>query len=223
MGKSNAILEKWWDSILPDKTYGRVALLGFTQTPLYLQRRGDHIDLYDLSGEGQLNWIEPWEINSQWNLNGKYDLIVSTRCPYFSKNKTQFLENIKRHLTEDGCFFLDWGLGDHWRFENYKVGWKKDGEHEYAYAENNFLWSTFWDRSLSVDIEVLKFENWITDRYPNEYLDQIIYKEVPVVFTKEDFRDAGLSIKKIETKTLWPLSPALYIAVIGGNENFTSR
>jgi SAM-dependent methyltransferase len=219
MGKSNAILEKWWDSILPDKTYGRVAVLGAMHRPCYLERRSDHMDLYDLQGQGILNWVEPWEINSEWKLNGKYDLIVSTRCPYFAKNKMQFLENIKRHLTDEGEFFLDWGLGDHWRFKNYKVGWKKDGEHEWAYGENNFLWSTFWCKSLVVDDEVQKFENWINPWYENEYLDHIIYREVPVVFENIDFSLAGLQIVKTHTKALWPDVPALYIALFGRKKN----
>jgi len=213
MGKSNAILEKWWDSILPDKSYGRVALLGFVDVPEYLKRRCDYIELFDLQGPIK------WEINSEWNLKGKYDLIVSTRCPYFAKNKTQFLKNLKRHLALEGTFFLDWGLGDHWRFENYKVGWKKDGEHEWAYEENNFLWSTFWSHVLSVNEEVLKFENWIEPWYPNEYMDHIIRREVPTIFTTTDFLVEGLNITKIEAKALWPDAPALYLAVLGRNTN----
>ena len=35
----------------------------------------------------------------------------------------------------------DWGLGDHWRYEDFKVGWVKGEEHESFYSDNNFLWS----------------------------------------------------------------------------------
>ena len=103
-----------------------VALLGFTNNNLF------DGDLYDRS-------LGNWDINSEWKLNKKYSTIICTRCAYFSKEPKTFIEKCYNGLDKDGILYVDWGLGDHWRFKNFKVGWVKNGEQEYAYDNNNFL------------------------------------------------------------------------------------
>ena len=81
-------------------------------------------DFFDLS-------LNNWNINDKdWEIeNNSYDLIVCTRCAYFAKNPLDFITKCHGLLKPGGSMLVDWGLGDHWRFENYKVGWVKDGEH----------------------------------------------------------------------------------------------
>ena len=107
---------------------GEIALLGFKDNQYFPG------DCYDMQ-------LKNWNINSNWELNKKYDTIICLRTAYFAKNPKDFIRRCYEHLNEDGMLYVDWGLGDHWRFENYKIGWVKNGEHEYAYKEDNFLWS----------------------------------------------------------------------------------
>ena len=100
--------------------------------------------------------LDNWDINSDWLLPEKYDLIICTRCAYFSKDPADFIQKCKSILKPMGWLFVDWGLGDHWRFKNYKVGWLKDREHEYA-AYNNFksyvmsaVWNDKWEENQEV-------------------------------------------------------------------------
>jgi len=140
----------------------------------------------------------------------KYDLIVCTRCAYFCKQPNQFIIKCKQHLTETGNAFVDWGLGDHWRFENFKVGWIRDGEHEKAYFDNNFLYSCFWSKDLEEDSEVKKFWKAVKlnnfNYSNNNTLSEVIEEEVPVV--------VEYPTKLIKTLFLWPESPQLYIATL---------
>lgn len=117
---------------------GSVALLGFSNNTMF---RGD---LYDLS-------LKNWEINSEWILSKKYDTIICLRCAYFAKDPKSFVARCHDHLNKNGTLYVDWGLGDHWRFKNFKVGWIKNGEHEYAYAKDNFLWSCIWSEKFIGD------------------------------------------------------------------------
>ena len=123
MGRTNFILDAVYKDKFPIK--GPIALLGFKDN------RISSGDLYDLE-------LGNWNINSDWKLPKKYNSIISTRCPYFAKNPKDFIKRCYDNLEDNGEIFLDWGLGDHWRFENYKVGWVKDGEHEFAYKNDNF-------------------------------------------------------------------------------------
>jgi len=95
-------------------------------------------DLYDLS-------LGNWEINSEWKLPRKYDTIICTRCAYFAKDPDDFIKQCYDNLNENGLLYVDWGLGDHWRFAEFKVGWVKGGEQEYAFGDDNYLWSMVWD------------------------------------------------------------------------------
>ena len=95
----------------------RVAFLGFQgHNDLTMAIRAKEADFYDLA-------LGNWDINSDWELQHRdYDMIVSTRCPYFAKDPADFYARCKSHVRLGGFIFLDWGLGDHWRFEKFKIG-----------------------------------------------------------------------------------------------------
>ena len=69
-----------------------------------------------------------------------------------------------RHLQIQEIF-LDWGLGDHWRFKNYKVGWFKDGEHEWFYnkTSNDLYIRLFNDDEPTLDNIRLKTQSYAID------------------------------------------------------------
>ena len=123
MGKSDPYLNNFYKQIKPK---GETALLGFQNNELF------NGELYDLS-------LKNWNINSKWKLPKLYDTIICTRCAYFSRDPEDFIKRCYDHLKPNGLLYVDWGLGDHWRFKSYKIGWVKDNEHEYAYEDNNFL------------------------------------------------------------------------------------
>ena len=108
MGRTNPIIYPFYDHFI--KPSGSTALLGFTENDLFAG------DLYDL----QLN---NWDINSNWKFEKKYDTIISLRCPYFAEDPKAFIKKCYENLNEDGKLYVDWGLGDHWRFNNNKI-WK---------------------------------------------------------------------------------------------------
>lgn len=159
-------------------------------------------DFYDLFSPGK-----PWNINDDWKLDKTYDLIICTRCPYFAKKPVEFIQACQRHLNPGGKILLDWGLGDHWRFSMYKVGWVRNGEHEFAYAPDNFLYSCLWRDEFQHDPEVMKYWNSVKERfgYSHMNISDVIRDEVPVIFDYE--------FKKIKFKFMWPDAPQLYIIV----------
>jgi hypothetical protein len=147
-----------------------VALLGFTDNNLF---RGD---LYDRK-------LGNWEINSSWKLNRLYNTIICTRCAYFCKDPDRFIAQCHENLNDNGYLYVDWGIGDHWRFSMFKVGWVKDGEHEYAYGEDNKLWSGIWDDSFMKNEECKKFQKEIMNKGYSEDLKSHIYNEIPSVMS----------------------------------------
>ena len=162
-------------------------------------------DLYDIK-------LNNWEINSDWKLPKKYDAIISTRCPYFAKDPEDFIKRCHHNLNKDGRIFVDWGLGDHWRYENYKIGWVKDGEHEWCYSPDNFLWSTVWDDEFLDHYAYKKFCKDV-EKYGYYDVKKAIFDEVPSIIKLK-------TIKKYfkvsyNLKTLWSDSPQLYIMISG--------
>ena len=142
----------------------------------------------------------------------KYDTIVCTRCAYFGKDLNDFFTRCYNNLTNNGEIFIDFGLGDHWRFKNYKIGWVKNGEHEHAYKDNNFLWSTVWDESFLEDEQYKLFEERVKSfKYNN--VKQAIFNEVPTVLELKEIEDKfNISTSLL---ALWTDSPQLYILLKG--------
>lgn len=150
-----------------------------------------------------------WEINSNWSLGQNFDLIVCTRCSYFSNAPNVFIAQIKANLTKDGYALVDWGLGDHWRFKKFKVGWIRHGEHEFAYDTNNKLWSTFWNENLQLIDDVKRFWNnclRLGHYKKDQILNDVIKAEVPYItsYTTVDFKSL----------CLWDDSPQLYLITL---------
>lgn len=208
MGKSDSFVFKEYLNVLSEcnnDSIKSVAFLGFLkENDFTLNVNGKIRHFYDKS-------LSNWEINSNWSLLQKYDLIVCTRCAYFSKNPQEFILRIKSHLNKDGFALVDWGLGDHWRFKNYKVGWVRHQEHEWAYDNNNLLHSCFWNDSLLDDKEVKSFWNAIKQNNSFVYqqideLKNIIKQEVPCLV---DYQTLSIT-----TKFLWPTLPQLYIITL---------
>ena len=112
-------------------------------------------------------------------------------------------------LNPGGIALLDWGLGDHWRFENYKVGWVKDGEHEYAYDDHNYLWSCIWDKSFEKHSQVSLYTNRIK-KFGYHDLTSAVENEVPSILRLND-----IPCNKIEIDflTIWEDQPQLYICL----------
>ncbi len=204
MGKSDPHLIPAYLSVLPKKKYNRVALLGFSQDNDFskLIESNERV-FYDLS-------LGNWNINDdEWNIEGKFDLVVSTRCPYFSKDPLGFIEKCRAILDNGGVLICDWGLGDHWRFEDFKVGWVKNDEHEWAYGNENFLWSFVWSEKLLSHPEVIKFQEWIK-KFNYEDLVEAIEKEVPSVLEVDKFASKFSSIG-CTAISLWEERPQLYV------------
>jgi len=198
MGRSDPFVKKFYDDSSVT-TNGKTALLGFTNNNWY---QGD---CYDLS-------LRNWDINSDWKLKQKYDTIICTRVAYFSKDPEDFIKRCYDNLESGGTLWVDWGLGDHWRFENYKIGWVKDGEHEWAYNKENKLYSTIWSYKFLKHHKTKQFMSWIESKGYN-YLMKAIQDEVPNILQLETFEKYFDT--KYEIESLWPDSPQLYILLNG--------
>tara|TARA_Y100000310_G_scaffold209231_1_gene209819 strand:+ start:2018 stop:2653 length:636 start_codon:yes stop_codon:yes gene_type:complete len=199
MGRSDTILYSPSGLFANVKPTGNTALLGFPSNNKF------DGDCYDIQ-------LGNWEINSEWNLRKKYDTIICLRVAYFAKDPEDFIKRCHDHLNEGGKLYVDWGLGDHWRFDDYKIGWVKDGEQEYAYKEDNFLWSTIWDDSFLKNDQFKKFEEAVK-KYDYYETKEAIFKEVPKILDLKFVE----KYYKIEYKilALWTnpsvIRPQLYI------------
>ena len=134
------------------------------------------------------------------------------RCAYFSKDPEDFILRCYDSLKPNGKLYVDWGLGDHWRFSNYKIGWIKNEEHEYAYHDDNYLWSTIWDDSFLEDINFKLFENRVA-KFGYENVKDAVFAEVPKVLDFsfiDNFFDFG-----IDVFTAWEDFPQIYFLVSG--------
>ena len=180
MGKSDTLIFPEYASMVSNLAYDSIAFLGFSsENQLTKSLKGSVRHFYDRD-------LNNWEINSEWQLLQKYDLIVCTRCAYFSKNPNDFIDRCRLHLTNQGSALIDWGLGDHWRFRNYKVGWVRHGEHEFAYHPQNYLYSCYWNESLTRDNQVQKFWNSVKKKTEYGYkeqdtIEEVVLSEVPSI------------------------------------------
>lgn len=197
MGKTNPIIFPIYKSLVVPK--GDVALLGFNNNDLF------DGDLYDLS-------LENWQINSEWELDKKYDTIICTRCAYFAKDPEDFIIRCYDSLNPGGVLFVDWGLGDHWRFDNYKIGWNKEGEHEFAYNKKNYLWSSVWDDSFLFNEQFKQFEDWVL-KFGYSDVRSSIFDEVPSIL-KLDFVKKYFNVR-VYMLSVWEDLPQLYIMISG--------
>lgn len=209
MGKSDTAIFEEYSSILKNINADSVAFLGFHQENAFTNKLNIPIKhFYDLS-------LGNWNINDDWLLQQSYDLIICTRCAYFSKNPQIFIDKVKSHLSVGGQALIDWGLGDHWRFRQYKVGWVRNNEQEYAYQPDNFLYSCFWNQEVSELNDVKQFWEAVKSNKKFNYslessLDDVVKREVPKLV---DYK-----YKQLKTKFLWPESPQLYIITLIDNK-----
>ena len=164
MGNTDRIVVPWFKKHI--KATPPTALLGFTNNKTF------EGDCYDRE-------LGNWEINSKWQLPKKYKTVISLRCPYFAKSPLGFINRCHSSLDENGMLYASWGYGDHWGFRRFKVGWEKDGEHEYAYADDNYLWSGIWDDSFMDEPEVRKFAARCKKQHGYRSLPEAINNEVP--------------------------------------------
>jgi len=168
MGVSDAIVKPFYKKHI-NPMRENVALLGWDNNSLF---KGD---LYDLS-------LGNWDINSKWELPKKYDAIICTRCAYFAKDPEDFIKRCYDSLNDHGLLYVDWGLGDHWRFPEFKVGWldTKTGKQEHAYTDGNYLWSMIWNDGFSKIPECKLFEDEIKKKgYLS--LKSAVEDEVPAI------------------------------------------
>ena len=178
-----------------------VALLGFTNNEYF------DGDLYDRQKQN-------WEINGKWKLNKMYNTIICTRCAYFSKDPEDFIKRCRENLNSGGRLYVDWGIGDHWRFQNFKVGWVKDGEHEFAYGSDNLLWSGVWDDSILDHVECKKFQNEIQKKGYGRDLKKYIYDEIPHVIELSSINRYFRTEYSVLTLTN-PLPLTMYVLIKG--------
>ena len=143
MGKSDPyIYDAYLKTVGPSREYDRVGFFGFSsENQLTRCFRSSDRFFYDIS-------LENWNINDPiYEIEERFDLIVCTRCAYFCKDPELMMSNFHNLLKDNGEILIDWGLGDHWRYDSYKIGWKKNGEHESFYSSDNYLWSCLWNEN----------------------------------------------------------------------------
>jgi len=204
MGRSNPMVIPFYkEHIFPA---GDIALLGFTNNDAFFG------DLYDLQ-------LGNWDINSEWALPKRYDTIICTRCAYFAKDPKDFIKRCYDSLKEGGKLYVDWGLGDHWRFENYKIGWIKGDDHEYAYNTDNYLWSAIWDDSFLKDEQFKLFSDRVK-KFGYDSVKKGIFEETSQVLELKIIKQYfNLSYNMI---ALWDDKPQLYI-LVSGTKNISRR
>ena len=210
MGKSDPYVFRAYENILrsyhiKNSPITSICFLGQTRENNFTKNiKSLHRDFYDVS-------LDNWNINNlPYCFNRKYDLIICTRCPYFSNRPKDFIDELSNHLLPEGKIFIDWGLGDHFRHNNFKIGFKNDIEHESAYFEENLLSSVFWDDKI-LETPAAKYfmENCKKFGYEKN-LKQIVEKEVPNILTRKDAEEKYENIQ-INVFSLWEDRPQLYI------------
>ena len=212
MGKSDPIVfSKYYESILKickKESLESVCFLGFQGPDIFTNSIFSNFkEFHDLK-------LNSWNINDKkWEITtGKFDLVVCTRCAYFSKDPLHFMLECHRILKPGGKILVDWGLGDHWRFKNYKIGWVKDGEHEAFYNDDNFLWSCIWDDIFLNHPEYLKFSQWVK-KFGYNNVEDAIKKEVQAILHLNEVDN--LFSTNIDMISLWEESPQMYVILTG--------
>lgn len=197
--------------MIPPETFSDAAFLGFSKKSVLAEKiKARNKDYFDLCPED--DFVTKWDINKkEWNINKKYDLIVCTRCAYFAKDPERFIDQCYEILNPGGYILVDWAIGDHWRFDNYKIGWVKDSEHEYAYADNNFLWSCLWDDYFLNDLDFVNFSENVKKFGYND-VKKAIFDEIPsIISLSYIFKFFDVQYSMI---SLWPDKPQLYTILV---------
>ncbi len=214
MGKSDPfIFKEYVDAISAEReqrSCNSIAFMGFdaendlTRCIKGIFGRGmPRIDFFD-KARGN------WDINAEWNRTISYDLIVCTRCAYFSNDPCRLINELYDALNVGGTLLIDFGLGDHYRFSSgcYAVGWKKSDEHVTGHGSK--LNSVLWDDSFQDRAAVRRYSELIRCKgYDDDVmLSNIIRREIPVVCSLSSLSQQPTNIRFV---TLWPESPQLYI------------
>lgn len=209
MGRSDSIIFDVYSNFCKELIDAKsIAFLGFSQENLFTAMfTTDVCHFYDIQ-------LGNFDINSDFSLKQKYDLIVSTRCPYFSKEPDSFIDKCLSYLNPKGHLFLDWGLGDHWRYDPIMIGWKNEEIHQHAkYADTKqFLHSTHWIDDYNNDQATLDFMKSMNSHGYSGNIKDHIKKEVPSVSTRTK------NLKKHKLVKLWEERPQLYILTMWENE-----
>ena len=201
MGKSDPIVLPWYEARMKSAAGKRVAFLaqpGHNQLSRSLMPTESHF--LDLSLKNwDINQTRPWDIP-------EVDAIVCTRGAYFSERPSEFLERCLETVVPGGHVFVDWGLGDHWRFSRFRVGWRDETEHEHAVVGGfkSYLYSAVWNDILEDHPQVLRFKEWIS---PHGYMGPLgpyVTNEVPSVLQVS-------CDTLVDCLAIWPERPQLYI------------
>lgn len=211
MGKSDQILFPWYAQSLDESCgldFSSIALLGFSkENDFTKQIRSPTRDLFDLT-------LNDWDINDEsWNITSEsYDLVVCTRCAYFAREPLNAIKESLRILKPGGSIFFDWGLGDHWRSIEFKIGWTDNqDDHDFTVIDGSiqYLWSCFWDKDMEREPEARQFFEWCPVKYLKRSLSSVVLEEVPSIMTSSDLKPSYVRLK-----ALWPDSPQLYVITV---------
>ena len=178
----------------------KVAAFGFTKQPEWLDNK---CDLFD-------EQLGNWEINSMFPQGEDiYDAVVCTRVAYFAKDPLKLVGQLHKLLKPGGKLLIDWGLGDHWRYAEFKIGWNHHGMQEEAYGYR--LYSAIWDKTLNSDPEVQAFLKYSQKFGYPEGTSMTDVLEIEV----DRWRDVSeflpmFSDYQITAHSFWPDAPQLY-------------
>ena len=213
MGRSDPHVFNFYVNVLNKKNvYDSIGFFGFSKpnqfSDWFVAKNKCYYDIE----------LDNWNINHfPYDVREKFDLIVCTRVAYFSKDPKMMLTQFKNFLKPDGKILVDWGLGDHWRFQDFAIGWKHHGYQEFAYREKNYLWSSYHSKNLKSKKNYALFEHFCK-RFGYDYVESAIDKEVDVIITDKDVRDIGYNIEEEQCLFLWPESPQLYTCLLLSNK-----
>lgn len=216
MGKSDPYVFHAYDVILKnyvekfnlELNYKKGVLLGQLKDNSFTSKiKIDNRKFYDYQ-------LGNWNINEYpYSFENKNDIIICTRCPYFAKDPKEFIQECSNKLKKDGQIFLDWGLGDHLRYDKYRVGFFDDTEHEESYFEGNKLYSCVWDEKFNENNAVKNFLKRI-EKYGYRDLSKAVRKEIKSILTIDELEEHFKNVS-FDFFTLWEDNPQLYIVVQG--------
>jgi len=207
LGRSDPIVFEWYSDKIRVVKGSDVLFLGQPRHSLFTQTLDCRADFRDIT-------LGNWDIKHDLVTDRLYDAVICTRCAYFSPRPKSLVSQCLSVLRPGGKLFIDWGLGDHWRFPTFSVGWNRGDEKEFAvYAcERQYLRSAVWRESLEQDDQVLDFKRNIQKFGYSGMLGQTIRQEVDSVY---EIPDSAI----VSCLSLWPDSPQLYILLEISNAN----